>query len=218
MREGRRRRRWVWIRTRSAGIRDSFPPVGSDLPRMRRWSGQNAARGRDSLEPRGEPRARSPGPWSSRSSGSKEATQGTPGWVSSLTPAPKGTKTHAASPGRPALPGIPPNSVNTKIPKIPKAKLQSGLQKFGNGLPDSRRPNTTDAIKDERPGECSSLRKVALRCSRAPPGFFTRNSPQSRFLDGGRRCSYLVSIPPSARSSPQEGKLGPCENPGERSL
>ena len=77
VREGRRRRRWVWIRTRSAGIRDSFPPVGSDPLPVRRWSRQNAARGRDSPEPRGERRAWSPGPWRSRGPGSREATRDT---------------------------------------------------------------------------------------------------------------------------------------------
>lgn len=128
--------------------------------------------------------------------------------MSNLTPAPKGTRTRAASPGRPALPGIPSNSLNTKIPKIPKAKLQAGLQKFGNGLPGSQRPDTMDAVKDERPSEWPSLRKGRPPRPRGTSRVFHTQESPVQVPDGGRRCSYLVSILPSPPH--KKGNLGPA--------
>lgn len=67
--------------------------------------------------------------------GSREAKQGRRAGDKCDSGTEKGARVLAAGPRRLALPRILPNSRNPKIPKIPKAKLQAGLQKFGNGLP-----------------------------------------------------------------------------------
>lgn len=115
----------------------------------------------------------------------EEAKQRTPGWVRSLTTAPRGergTSIRTASSWRLALPGIPPNSRHPQIPQILKAKLQAGLQKFGNRLPGFRASSlyspTTNAVQDRRPWG------VTIAPSRPPstapgrfPVFFTVKVP-----------------------------------------
>lgn len=181
--------------------------MGWDPLPVRRWGRQNAARGRDSPEPRGEGRAWSPGPWRSRSPGSREATRDTrvgeqPHSCAERNEDPRGQPRASCSSRNPT------QLSKHKDPENSESETARGLQKFGNGLPGSRRPDATDAVKDERPSEWPSLRKVALRGPGEPPGFFTRNSPQSRFQDWGRRCSYLVSILPSPPH--KKGNLGPA--------
>lgn len=216
-RESGGQRRWMRIRERSARVEGGFPPVGSDPPRLRRWSQQNAARGRGSPEPGPRAGPGAPDPGTRPRAGSREATQGTPGWLRSLTTAPKGRRMRAASRWRPALPGIPPNSLNPKIPKIPKAKLQAGRLKFGNGL-----PGFPASCLDSGYDECAQGRappRVAgdpsaatLHVPGTPPWFFfffTRKSPQPRFPAG--TCRALASsrfLPPPA--PPPKGNLGPA--------
>lgn len=94
----------------------------------------------------------------------------------------RGTSIRTASSWRLALPGIPPNSRNPQIPQILKAKLQAGLQKFGNRLPGFRASSlfsfTTNAVQDRRPWG------VTIASSRPPstapgrfPMFFTLKVP-----------------------------------------
>ena len=215
VREGRGRRRWIWIQAGSACVGGSFPPVGSDPPRLRRWSRQNAARGPSSPESGRSAGPGAPDPQRRRRSGSREAPQGTPEWVSSLTSALKGTSSRAASPWRPALPGIPPNSINPKIPKIPKAKLQAGLQKFGNGL-----PGFPASCPDSRHHQCGQGR-APLRVAIAPQGhpprprgtslrFLRVKVPSPGFRAGvGRAPASSRFLPPPAPTQEKEN-LGPA--------
>lgn len=223
MKESGGQRRWMRIQAGSTLVESGCPPVGSDPQRPRRWSRQNAVRGGCSPEPQTLQRAR----------GVRELRGGGAGVMSADYRTERRTSFRRNRAWRPALPGIPPNSRNPKIPKIPKAKLQAGLQKFGDGLPGFPAPALHSGHHRRRQGRAPL---GGDRCAPPPsaspghlPRLFTRKGPRPRAAAPvpGRWSAGLLPRLGSAPDPPphtppvpsyRKGKLGPCENPEECSL
>lgn len=176
----------------------------------RKLSGAGAARGVGALAPRARPR----GPGARRT--------GRRGGEKSDYCAERGASIRTTSPRRRALPGIPPHSANPKIPKIPKAKLQAGLQKFGNGLAglpaSSPHSDTRVAVKAERPRRWRSLRTATSRVPGPPPSVFYAERAPARSRSPGPGSGAVVGRALAARRGssllpllpPRKGNLGPA--------
>lgn len=152
----------------------AVPTNGLHAPKQRRRSRQNLAQEQRFPEPRREPETlrrtrRVPG---GKAGDARVAEKS--GYCTK-----RETRIRTASPWRPALPGIPSNSTSPQIPKIPKAKLQAGLQKFGNRLPGF--PASCLHSRRQRPatlGGGNLSGTATLHAPGAPPSVFCQKGPQ----------------------------------------
>lgn len=202
--EGSRPRRWVWIRTRSAGIRDSFPPVGSRIrrectARANKTRSQGASAGLKSrtLE---EPEL-----------GVQGGNTGDTRVGEQPHPAPKGTRPARPAPGALPFPESHPTLSTRRSRNSGKRNckpVSRSLETASQAPRRVRTPRTQSRMSG--PSEWSSRRKVALRCSRAPPGFFTRNSLQSRFQEGVGGAPTSSPFRPPPAPPHEKGNLGPA--------
>lgn len=208
-----------WARIRSGRA------AGADKTRC----GANALRSRDCArgwKPQTLQRAR----------GARELRGGDAGVMSADYCTERGTRIPRTSAWRPLFPQSHPTLETQRSRKFRKRNCRRVSRSLGTVSQASRRrlctPDTTDAVKAERPWPWRSLRTATFRVPGAPPSvFYAERAPApSRSPGSGAVVGWAPAAsrfrprppPPTIHTPPvpsyRKGKLGPCENPEECSL
>lgn len=168
------------IQAGSALVESGCPPVGSDPQRPRRWSRQNAVRGGCSPEPGLRAGLEAPNP-PTRPRG-RELRGGDAGVMSADYCTERGTSIRRTSAWRPLFPESHPTLETQRSRKFRKRNCRRISRSLGTVSQASRRrlctPDTTDAVKAERPWQRRSLRTATFRVPGAPPSaFYAERAP-----------------------------------------